>query len=358
MKNIKEKILNNQRINFEEALVLYNECEMPELGKLASHTRRTQAKEEYKNVVWWNTNMHLNPTNVCIGTCNFCVFAKQPKDPEAYTLSIEEALNKTWNGYQKGATEVHIVGGLNPKTLIKYYSELLRAIKNKMPQIHIKAFTAVEIDFFAKFEKSSYQEVIKKLIEAGLDSMPGGGAEVFAKSVRDETCPDKIPAEKWLEIHDTAHQLGLKSNATMLAGIGETVEERLEHMFTLREQQDKSKGFQTFIPLSCHYEGTDLLQSIEPLTDIEKIKNIALGRIILDNFPHIKAYWVQLGYKLAQVALQFGANDLDGTIMEEKITSAAGAKNNHSTSDLLQKLIKNAGFEPIERTTLYEVLQR
>lgn len=358
LSSIEDKVFAGERITRDEAIFLYESNDLATLSKLATHVRTKKAKENYKKAVWWNTNLHLNPTNVCIGFCNFCAFAKRPNEEGAYTMSIEEATQKAVRGYELGATEVHIVGGLNPKAALPYYSELLRSIKSKVPKLHIKAFTAVEIAFFAKLTKQSYSEVLAVLRESGLDSMPGGGAEVFAKSVRDDTCPDKIPAEQWLEIHGIAHKEGLRTNATMLAGIGEHWTDRIDHILQLREQQDKSGGFQTFIPLSCHYEDTDIADKVEPITGIEQIKNIAIARILLDNFDHIKAYWVQLGHNMAQLALHYGADDMDGTVVDEKITNAAGSGRKGTQAEILQNLIKSAGFIPVERDTLYNVLDR
>ncbi|MDJ0626048.1 MAG: CofH family radical SAM protein [Candidatus Caenarcaniphilales bacterium] len=360
---IANKVYADQRISREEAVDLYASNDLAILSKLATYVRTKKAKENYKKAVWWNTNLHLNPTNVCIGFCNFCAFAKRPNEEGAYTMTIDEATQKAVRGYELGATEVHIVGGLNPKAALPYYSELLGSIKSKVPGLHIKAFTAVEIAFFAKLTKKTPSEVLAVLREAGLDSMPGGGAEVFAKSVRDDTCPDKIPAEQWLSTHYEAHKQGLKTNATMLAGIGENFEDRIDHMLLLREQQDRSLAldsgcFQTFIPLSCHYEDTDIADQVEPITGIEQIKNIAISRIVLDNFDHIKAYWVQLGHKMAQLALHFGADDIDGTVVDEKITNAAGSGKKATQAEILQNLIRGAGFIPMERDTLYNVLDR
>lgn len=355
---IKQKVLAGERLSREDGIQLYKSNDLIFMGKLASHMRRLKAKSGTENIVWWNTNLHLNPTNVCIGKCNFCAFAKRPNEEGAYTMSIEEATQKAINGYNLGATEVHIVGGLNPKAALNYYADLLSSIKKAVPNLHIKAFTAVEIAFFAKFAKASYKQTIQTLRDAGLDSMPGGGAEVFAKSVRDETCPDKIPAEEWLSIHQAAHELGLRSNATMLAGIGESEEDRIEHYLYLRELQDKTKGFQTFIPLSCHYEDTEIAAQVEPITGMDQIKNIAISRLMLDNFDHIKAYWIQLGHKMAQIALHFGADDIDGTVVDERITNAAGSGRKGTQAQILQNLVKNAGFEPMERDTLYNIVQR
>lgn len=368
---IATKIVNQERVTYDEGVQLINSTELFLLGHMGNFVRERKAYDtaiargfdeatavKRMTQVWWNTNLHLNPTNVCIGECDFCSFARKPNEEGAYTMTIREALDRVAIARAEGATEVHIVGGLNPKTLIEYYSDLIRAIKKEVPGIHVKAFTAVEIEFFAKFTKTSYKEVFEALIEAGLDSMPGGGAEIFSRQVRDEMCPDKIPADEWIKIHQVAHQLGLRTNATMLAGIGEEAEERVEHLDILRKAQDASGGWQTFIPLSCHYEGNDLLErGVKPLTGYDQLKNIAVSRIMLDNFDNIKAYWIQLGEKMAQLALSFGANDLDGTVKAERITRAAGANKRSLAEDNLVNLIQGAGFEAIERDTTYNPIE-
>jgi len=381
--SIARDIINNQRISVEDGIKLIESNELFVLGHMANFVRQRKAYEnaiargfsdevaqQRMKQVWWNTNVHLNPTNVCIGECDFCSFAKLPNEEGAYTMSIEECVNRAVAARLEGATEVHIVGGLNPKCLIEYYSDVIRAIKKEIPEIHIKAFTAVEIDFFQQFarnekgEKLTIREIFKALIDAGLDSMPGGGAEVFSRQVRDEMCPDKIDAQSWVDIHKEAHRMGLKTNATMLAGIGEEPRERVDHLDILRKAQDesladpqakeKAGSFQTFIPLSCHYEGNDLLErGVKPLTGYDELKNIAVSRIMLDNFDNIKAYWIQLGEKMAQIALSFGANDLDGTVKAERITRAAGAKKRSLAENTLVDLIEGARLEPIERDTIY-----
>lgn len=393
---IAQKVLKGERISVEDGFKLINSNEILLLGQLANFYRQKKAHEvAIRNgydqkaaerrikTVWWNTNVHLNPTNVCIGECDFCSFARKPNEEGAYTMSIPEALEKVKAARSEGATEVHIVGGLNPKTLIEYYSDLMQAIKSEVPGIHIKAFTAVEIEFFAKFFKQEYEArrsqskagfelpyeelsesqkfslIFNELIKAGLDSMPGGGAEIFSRQVRDEMCPDKIPAETWVEIHQIAHSKGIRTNATMLAGIGEEAEERVEHLDVLRRAQDSSlssgfAGFQTFIPLSCHYEGNDLLENgVKPLTGYDQLKNIAVSRLMLDNFDNIKAYWIQLGEKMAQIALSFGANDLDGTVKAERITNAAGAKKRGLAEETLTNIVEGARLIPEERDTVY-----
>jgi aminodeoxyfutalosine synthase len=375
--DIAGKIYKRERISIADGIRLIQSNDLFVLGQLAHYARERKAYEialasgfDHKTAllrktqVWWNTNLHLNPTNVCIGECDFCSFARKPNQEGAYTMTISEAVDKVAIARAEGATEVHIVGGLNPKTLIEYYSDLIRAIKKEVPGIHVKAFTAVEIEFFSRFTKTNYNDIFDILIAAGLDSMPGGGAEIFSKSVRDEMCPDKIPYYKWIEIHQTAHRKGLRTNATMLAGIGERPEDRIDHLDILRRAQDESAqnkalgSFQTFIPLSCHYEGNDLLQrGIKPLTGFDQLKNIAISRLMLDNFDHIKAYWVQLGEKMAEIALHFGANDLDGTVKAERITFAAGAQTRSLTQNMLIDMISAARFEPIERDTLYRPIE-
>ncbi len=374
---IAQKIIEGERISFDDGCKLIKSNDLFVLGHLANFVRQRKAYEvaikkgfdentaiQRMTSVWWNTNLHLNPTNVCIGECDFCSFARKPNEEGAYTMTVEDAVQRVKDARMEGATEVHIVGGLNPKCLIEYYCGLIRAIKKEIPEIHVKAFTAVEIDFFQQFarkadgSKMTHEEIFDALIAAGLDSMPGGGAEIFSRQVRDEMCPDKIDADLWIKIHKAAHSKGLRTNATMLAGIGEEPEERVEHLDILRKAQDQSAGFQTFIPLSCHYEGNDLLaRGVKPLTGYDQLKNIALSRLMLDNFDNIKAYWIQLGEKMAQIALNFGANDLDGTVKAERITFAAGAKRRSMAEDTLVNLIKGARLSPIERDTVYNPIE-
>jgi aminodeoxyfutalosine synthase len=376
-KDIAQKILDYERISVDDACRLIKTEDLFVLGHLANFFRERKAYQvaiqkgfddetarKRMKQVWWNTNLHLNPTNVCIGDCDFCSFARKPGEEGAYTMDIPSAIERVKLARQEGATEVHIVGGLNPKCLIEYYTDLIKAIKKEVPGIHVKAFTAVEIDFFQQFarkpdkSKLTLDEIFEALISAGLDSMPGGGAEIFSRQVRDEMCPDKIDAKLWVEIHQSAHRNGLRTNATMLAGIGEEPEERVEHLDILRKAQDESGGWQTFIPLSCHYEGNNLLErGVKPLTGYDQLRNIAVSRLMLDNFDNIKAYWIQLGEKLAQIALQFGANDLDGTVKAERITFAAGAKKRSLTEDTLRNIIIGARLEPVERDTLYNPIE-
>lgn len=377
---IAEKLIQGERLSLGDGYRIIHSNEITITAQLAKYFRERKAYEtairkgfdgatalEHTEIVWWNTNLHLNPTNICIGSCDFCSFARKPKEDGAYTMSVEECVSRVEAARLEGATEVHIVGGLNPKCLISYYTEVIKAIKEAVPAIHVKAFTAVEIDFFKKFEKNmSYEDIFDHLIAAGLDSMPGGGAEIFSRAVRDEMCPDKISAERWIEIHQIAHRKGLKTNATMLAGIGEEAEERIDHLDILRKAQDESltannpngASFQTFIPLSCHYEGNDLLErGVKAITGQDQIKNIIASRLMLDNFDHIKAYWIQLGEKTAQIALQMGANDLDGTVKAERITFAAGSKHRSMAESTLTSIIEGARLKPKERDSIYNPIE-
>jgi aminodeoxyfutalosine synthase len=308
---------------------------------------------------YYNWNLHLNSTNVCEANCLFCSFARLKTGmPQAYTMSVDDAERWILKRYQPGMTEIHIVNGLNPDLDFEYYELLLRMIREKFPALHIKAFTAVEIHYFAEKYKLSYREVLERLVDAGLGSLPGGGAEVFSDRIRKKICRDKADADQWLDVHRNAHQLGLKSNCTMLYGTIETFEERVDHMIRLRSLQDETRGFQVFIPLAFHNEG-NRMERLPPPTATDDLRVIAVSRLMLDNIPHIKAYWVMLGIKTAQSALWFGANDVDGTVTEEKIYHMAGS---HSPDALalgeIRHMITVAGFTPVERTTTYEIVDR
>jgi len=305
--------------------------------------------------VFFNVNRHINLTNICTSRCKFCAFGCDEDDPRAYTTSLEEVL-KVGGDLPSGVTELHIVSALHPHLPFDYYLEIIKELKKINPKVHLQAFTAVEIDYFSKISGLSVEEVLKSLIGAGLGSLPGGGAEIFSSRVRDTVCSKKAGGERWLEIMETAHSLGLKTNATMLYGHIETPEERLDHLFKLRSLQDKTGGFQSFIPLPFHPKNTEL-SHIKRTTGFEDLKMIALSRLILDNFIHIKAFWIMLGLPLAQLSLHFGADDLDGTVVEEKITHAAGAETEQGISKKeLMKLIREAGYTPVERDTLYNVI--
>jgi aminodeoxyfutalosine synthase len=355
---VAEKIEHNQRLTREDALRLYQADDLLAVGALGEFARRRKAGQGKEKYVYYIHNMHLNPTNFCVETCRFCSYANPEGKGKAYTWSVDQVLAEAQKGAEQGINEIHMVGGLNPACDLHYYVDVLRAVKGRFPQIHMKALTAVEIEYLANLEGISYEETLKALIEAGLGSMPGGGAEVFDETVRERMAVNKTPAHVWLEIHGIAHRLGLNTNATMLTGIGESIENKVDHMLLLRQQQDISGGFLCFIPLKCYYEGTTLLQEVVEPSPHELLRDVAISRLLLDNFPHIKAYWIQLGEELAQIALSFGADDLDGTIGEEKITHAAGAKTPlQLAKDKMERLILSAGYTPVERDTVYNIKQ-
>lgn len=354
--SITEKVYAGERLSYDEGVWLFEQQDIIKIGKLAQVTRRRMHGDK----VYFNKNRHINPTNVCAFHCNFCSFARNSDNDEgAYTYMPEQIPPMVRPAVEAGVREFHIVGGLHPELGFEYYEEVLRVLKREFPHIHLKAFTAVEIDFFAQLSSLSYEEVLRRLIEAGLDSMPGGGAEIFHWDVRRKICPEKANMETWLEIHGIAHRLGLKTNCTMLYGHIEKPEHRVHHMVALREQQDKSGGFQTFIPLSFHPEENNLGIKLKRqwTTGVDDIRTLAISRLMLDNIPHIKAYWVMLTPELAQVALNFGANDMDGTIIEEKIYHEAGARTSQQmTVSELTRWIRAAGYQPIERDTVYNEL--
>ncbi|MBL7663157.1 aminofutalosine synthase MqnE [bacterium] len=350
---IAERVAAGKRLTAEEGLALFEHPDLLALGQLANIPRSRLHGE----ATYYNRNLHLNSTNVCEADCIFCSFARLEEGmPEAYTMSPLQALNWIRQRYQPGMTEIHIVNGLNPNLDFNYYLELLQAIRSEFPTLHIKAFTAVEIHYFAEKYQMTYQAVIEALRQAGLGSLPGGGAEIFAERARKKLCRDKVDAAGWLKVHETAHQLGLKSNCTMLYGTIETYAERIDHLIRLRELQDRTGGFQAFIPLAYHPENNRLGKIGAP-TGADDLRMIAVSRLMLDNIPHLKAYWIMLGIKTAQLAQCFGANDLDGTVVEEKIYHMAGAQTPDAmTVEELENLIRAVGKHPVERTTLYETV--
>jgi aminodeoxyfutalosine synthase len=347
---IADKVLEGKRLDFTDGVKLFETNDLLTLGFLANYvTEKKNGKYAYFVI-----NRQINPTNICVLDCKFCAFSTiDKKDPKAYEMDFEEILNKVDYAVKEGALEVHIVGGLHPDWDFNKYLEIVSTIKKHYPQIHIKAFTAVEIDYFSKISGLSYEDVLLKLKEAGLGSLPGGGAEIFSPRVRRIIAPTKIGWKKYLEIHKLAHRLGLHSTTTMLYGHVETYEERIDHMLKIREAQDETEGFTCFIPLAYQPENNDL--GINNHTSgIDDLKTIAVARLMLDNIPHIKAYWVMIGEKIAQTALNFGADDMDGTVMEEKIAHFAGAKSpTQQQKEKLIKLIKEAGKIPVQRDTLY-----
>jgi len=356
--DIAEKVYNGKRISREDAIRLYQSDDLPAIGALGEYARRRKAGPGKEKYVYYIHNMHLNPTNFCVETCRFCSYANPSERSKAYTWTVDKVIEEARKGSDLGINEVHMVGGLNPACDMAYYEEILRTMRAKLPHIHMKAFTAVEIEYLANLEGITYEEVLKRLIAVGLGSMPGGGAEIFDEEVRERMAVKKTPAPIYLEIHGIAHKLGLKTNATMLTGISESRENKVDHMLLLREQQDKTGGFQCFIPLKCYYDGTNIQDEVVEPSPSELLKDVAISRILLDNFPHIKAYWIQLGVELAQLALSFGADDMDGTIGEEKITHAAGAKSPlQLAKDKMEQLITSAGYEAVERDTIYNIRQ-
>ncbi|MEI8375405.1 MAG: aminofutalosine synthase MqnE [Planctomycetota bacterium] len=351
LREIADKVEAGVRLGSDDGMLLSTHSDILTVGQIANVAR----ERRHGNLTYYNRNLHLNTTNICEASCAFCSFARLKEDmPSAYTMSTEQALEWIEKRYRPGMTEVHIVNGLNPHLPFSYYTDLLRVIGSRFPALHLKAFSAVEIHYFAQKFGLSYRQTLEHLIDAGLGSLPGGGAEIFANRVRKQICRDKVDADGWIDVHRTAHQLGLKSNCTMLYGTIETREERIDHLLRLRELQDETGGFQAFVPLAYHAEGNRLQILGNPTAD-DDLRMIAVSRLLLDNIPHIKAYWVMLGLKMAQVAQRFGANDMDGTVIEEKVYHMAGAETPHElTLDELRRMIRAMGREPAERTTVYE----
>src|SRR5437588_6082305 len=352
LNEISAKVKTGERLSFADGVALFASDDLNALGKLADTVRR----KKHGCATYYNVNRHFNPTNVCYVDCKFCGFFRTPRQPDAYTHNIDDSLRMAGQAVNEGATELHITGGLNTKLPFSYFTDLLSSLKRQYPQLHLKAFTMVELDHFAHFYKLSDEDVIEQLKEAGMDSCPGGGAEIFREPTRSLVCAHKCDADRWLSLSGKVHAAGLKTNATMLYGHIESIADRVDHLIRLREQQDKSGGFQCFIPLAFYPPGTQLAHLPGP-SGVDSLKTIAVSRLMLDNFAHIKAYWVMLGKQLAQVALHYGANDLDGTITEggeltESYSVEAGNEVRMS-KDEIAALIRDAGFEPIERDTLY-----
>jgi aminodeoxyfutalosine synthase len=354
LKPILDKVQAGERLSHEDGVTLYRSPDILTLGYAANLVR----ERLHGNVTYFNVNRHINPTDVCVASCRLCAFGKRAKDPKAYTMSLDQVWTRAAEGWSEAITEFHIVGGLHPELSLDWYCEMLRGLKERFPNVHLKAFTMVEIAYFAQRHKMSYVDVLRKLIDAGVDSLPGGGAEIFSERVRRIICDHKIDGQRWIEIARTAHRMGLKSNCTMLYGHIETEEDRVDHLIRLRELQDEAHGFQTFIPLAFHPDNTPL-RHIPKTTGFMDIKEIAVSRLMLDNIPHIKAYWVMMTPKIAQIAQRFGANDIDGTVVEERIYHDAGATTQQSLrrTELL-RLIREAGREPVERDTAYRPVQR
>ena len=373
-KKIRDKVLAGRRVSRDEALTLFETDDIFSLGALASSV----AEKKNGKRVSFIRNRHVTPTNICVNRCRFCAFSRSKGEEGAFELTLEEIIQKIESYYSDfnnppsppfskgrydsqprgkgGISEVHIVGGLHPDWPFEYYLKIISLVKKHFPKLRIKAFTAVEVDYMSRISGLSLEETLIALKTHGLDLMPGGGAEIFDSRIRNRLCPEKISGERWLKVIETAHRLGIKTNATMLYGHIETYEDRVDHLLRLRELQDITGGFQAFIPLSYHPKGTEIGGFYS--SGIDDLKTIAVSRIVLDNFSHITAYWIMLGEKISQLALHFGASDLSGTVIEEKITHSAGALSGESmTPEQLIHLIKMAGKIPVQRDSFYKKLK-
>jgi aminodeoxyfutalosine synthase len=351
---ISAKVLAGERLSGEDGLTLYGSHDVLAVGWLANHVRERM----HGDVTYFNVNRHINPTNVCVAACKLCAFGRKKGDAAGYTMALDEAWETAASGYTEAVTEFHIVGGLHPDLPFEFFLDLVSGLKERFPKVHIKAFTMVEIAYLARRAKLTIEQTLGKLRDAGVDSMPGGGAEIFTHRVRAIICDHKIDGSEWLETARLAHSMGFRSNATMLYGHIENDADRVDHLLKLRGLQDETGGFQTFIPLAFHPENT-ALDHLPVTTGLTDIRQIAVSRLLLDNFAHIKAYWQMLTPKIAQIALRFGADDLDGTVIEEKIYHDAGATTPQGmTRKELCRLITEAGRVPVERDTLYHAVTR
>jgi aminodeoxyfutalosine synthase len=354
LRAIADKVEAQERLTFDDGVTLYRTPDLLGVGWMANRVR----ERLHGNVTYFNVNRHINPTDVCVAACRLCAFGKRAKDPKAYTMSLEQVWESAGHGYTEAVTEFHIVGGLHPELTLDWFCEMLRGLKQRFPLVHLKAFTMVEIGYLAQRAKLSVRETLVRLRDAGMDSLPGGGAEIFSDRVRRIICDHKITGDQWLDVARTAHQLGLHSNCTMLYGHIETEEDRVDHLDRLRKLQDETHGFVTFIPLAFHPDNTSL-SHISKTTGFDDLRQVAVSRLMLDNIPHIKAYWIMMTPRIAQIAQRFGADDIDGTVVEEKIYHDAGAttSQNLKRGELL-RLIREAGREPMERDTLYRPVER
>jgi aminodeoxyfutalosine synthase len=355
LEKIGAKVEAGERLSAADGEFLFSPAvDLHAVGELADIVRRRKNGE----VAYYNLNLHVNPTNVCIFRCALCAYSRDEEDPRAYTMSDAGILAQAKEAVDAGCTELHLVGGVHPQKTFDWYLGITRDLRAAFPRLHLKAWTAVEVDHFAHIARRSVRSILEDLLEAGLGSMPGGGAEIFDPQVRSEICPRKADARAWLDIHRTAHQLGLRTNASMLFGHIESVEHRIDHLVQLRQLQDTTGGFQAFVPLAFHPENTPLrrLQRVSPLMDL---RVVAVSRLMLDNFDHVKAYWISLGVGTAQTALAYGADDLDGTVRQERIHHEAGATSPEAlTVEQLRALISEAGREPVERDSLYRRVLR
>jgi aminodeoxyfutalosine synthase len=352
---IRNKVEAGERLNVDDGMLLYDpQIPLQEVGQLANLVRERM----HGNVAYFNINTHLNPTNVCVYRCRFCAFRSDLRDPKGYMMSDQQILDRGREATENGCTEMHIVGGLHHKMPYEWYRGILELLHTNYPDLHLKAWTPVEIAWFEFLTKRSTGEILSDLRSAGLGSLPGGGAEIFHSQVRDQLCEHKADAHKWLDIHRTAHNLGLRSNCTMLYGHVEQAYHRIDHLLRLRDLQDETGGFQTFIPLAFHPDNTKL-DTIPKPSSLMDLRTIAVSRLFLDNVPHVKAYWIMLGIETAQVALHYGADDIDGTVRHELIYHDAGATTPEMlTVERIQQLIAETGREPVERDTLYRHIHR
>jgi len=354
LRPILEKVEARERLSFEDGVTLYRSHDILALGHMAN----LQRERWHGDVTYFNVNRHINPTDVCVASCRLCAFGKRAKDPNAYTMSMDQVWEIAGKGYAEAVTEFHIVGGLHPELTLDWFCEMIAGLKLRYPDVHLKAFTMVEIAFFARRAKISIRETLQRLKDAGVDSMPGGGAEIFSERFRRIICDHKIDGDEWIETARAAHEIGLKTNCTMLYGHLENPEDLSDHLVRLRSLQDETNGFVTFIPLAFHPANTALAH-LSTTTGFEDLKQIAISRLMLDNIPHIKAYWIMMTPSVAQIAQRFGANDIDGTVVEEKIYHDAGAKTaQHLRRQDLLRLIREAGREPVERDTSYRPVTR
>lgn len=355
LQDIRRKVEGGERLTAEDGQFLYREdVPLPEVGELANLVR----ERKNGNAAYYNINTHLNATNICVYRCTFCAFRSDLRSPKGYLMSDEQVLERGREAVESGCTEMHIVGGLHHQMKYDWYVGLIRLLHETYPELHLKGWTAVEINWFEHLTKKSVREILEDLRDAGLGSMPGGGAEIFHPEVRDKICEHKADGGHWLHIHRTAHELGIKTNATMLYGHLENAYHRIDHLIRLRELQDETAGFQTFIPLAFHPDNTGLSHIKKP-SILMDLRTMAISRLMLDNFDHIKAYWIMLGIGTAQVALSYGADDLDGTVRHELIYHDAGAETPEILSvEQIQQLIREAGRDPIERDTLYRQVIR
>jgi aminodeoxyfutalosine synthase len=353
LETVKQEVAQGRRLSREDGLLLLEAPDILGIGRLARAAKQQRSGAQ----VFFNINCHVNLTNVCVSRCAFCAFSCDESSPRAYVLTADDVVRKVRAAAPEGITEVHMVSGLHPRLPFEHYVAIVRRLKCEFPRLHIKAFTPVEIQYFSDLSGLSTEAVLCALQAAGLGSLPGGGAEVLSSRVREQLCPRKATARQWLDIMRTAHALGLRSNATLLFGHIETAAEIIDHLLQVRALQDETGGFQAFVPLPFHPENTMIEQAEKP-TACEMLKIVSISRLMLDNVDHVKAYWIMLGLKVAQLALLFGADDIDGTVTEEQITHAAGADTAPGLPrDELVRLIKQAGMIPVQRDTLYQVLE-